>query len=76
MFDIQLRLYLEAAGCGTSIQLALSATDRHSANYILHIYFQVLTTFETADACWQLKPESEMGWSPHNQPCAGVLGLS
>lgn len=46
MFVIQLMHYLEAAGCGTSIQLALSATVHQSANYFSG--FQVLATFETA----------------------------
>lgn len=35
MFVIQLMHYPEAAGCGTSIQLALSATVHQSANYFL-----------------------------------------
>lgn len=47
MFVIQLMHYLEAAGCGTSIQLALSATVHQSANYFSG--FQVLATVETAD---------------------------
>lgn len=42
MFVIQLMHYLEAAGCGTSIQLAPSATVHQSANYFWG--FQVLTT--------------------------------
>lgn len=48
MLVIQLMHYLEAAGCATSIQLALGATVHQSANYFWG--FQVLTTVETADA--------------------------
>lgn len=47
MLVIQLMHYLEAAGCATSIQLALGATVHQSANYFWGL--QVLTTVETAD---------------------------
>lgn len=48
MFVIQLMHYPEAAGCGTSVQLAPSATVYQSANYFSGL--QVLATVETADA--------------------------
>lgn len=48
MFVIQLRHYLEAAACGTSIQLALSATVY--GGLIIFDGFQVLTTVELQTA--------------------------
>lgn len=44
MFVIQLMHYLEAAGCGTSIQLALSATVHQSSNYFWW--------FSSFNYCW------------------------
>lgn len=47
MFVIQLMHHPEAAECGTSIQLALSATVHLSPNYFIFCNaFQVLTTVE------------------------------
>lgn len=48
MFVIQLMHYPEAAGCATSIQLALSATVHGRPNYFDG--FQVLTTVELQTA--------------------------
>lgn len=48
VFVIQLMHYPEAAGCGTSIQLALSATVHWSTNYFDS--FQVLTTVDLQTA--------------------------
>lgn len=53
MFVIQLMHYLEAAACGTSIQLVLSATVH--GGLIISDGFQVLTTVELQTAWMVVK---------------------
>lgn len=67
MFVIQLMHYLEAAGCGTSIQLAPSATVHRSPNYFWW--------FSSFNYCWTADCIDSMAVKRFRGPASASLNV-
>lgn len=80
MFVIQLMHYLEAAGCGTSIQLALSATVHRSPNYFWWFssfnYCWTADNMDTLVVNGRLPPVVQASvWNGHKAPTLKPVSL-